>query len=142
MDKPHSILSTFIFAINWTLWHLGLSRLGSLLSVVTNKLLSDDEVASDPCHRYFQAYNEVCHVISEAEEELADWKRQEIDEPLSRAEVLYLISQIEGLYKAAGWYPYDLFFQHRVKRLYADILLYLKKYAPGFSDELENRGLV
>ncbi len=142
MSKSHSILSTVIFLVNSALYHLGLTRIGSLLSRVTNKMLSEEEVASDLCHRYFQAYDKVCHVLSQAEEELADWKSEDVDEPLSKSEVLYLVDQVEGLYKVQSWYPHDLFFQRRVRRLYTDILLYLKDYAPGFSEELKRQGLV
>tara|TARA_B100000700_G_scaffold219813_1_gene241884 strand:- start:3704 stop:4126 length:423 start_codon:yes stop_codon:yes gene_type:complete len=136
MSSPHSLLSTTICGLNFVLWHLGLSKVGSLITKVTDKLLSEEEVASDLCHRYFQAYSKVCHTISEAEKELAEWRSEGSDEPLSREDVLYLVSQVEGLQLASSWYPHDFLFQRRVGRLYMDIKEFMKERLPGFADAL------
>ena len=136
MSSSHTLLSTAIFGLNFSLWHLGLTRLGSLVSKVTTKLLSEEEIASDLCHRYFQAYSKVCHTISEAEKELAEWRSEGSDEPLSREDVLYLVSQIEGLQLAASWYPHDFFFQRRVRRLYTNIKGFMVDHLPGLAEAL------
>ena len=137
MSKPISILSTIISGLNFVLWHLGLSKVGSLITKVTDKLLSEGEVSSDLCHRYFQAYSKVCHTISEAEKELVEWRSEGSDEPLSREDVLYLVSQVEGLQLASSWYPHDALFQRRVRRLYLDIKEFMKERLPGFAEALD-----
>jgi len=141
MSEQLSILSTVISGLNFVLWHLGLSRVGSLITKVTDKVLSEEEVASDPCHRYFQAYSKVCYHISEAEKELVEWRSEDSSEPLSREDVLYLVSQVEGLQLASSWYPHDFLFQRRVRRLYLDIKEFMKDRLPGFADAINQRRL-